>query len=152
MTQVDREYNFAEVEASWATPIGTYNLKEGVSQDGALSEAKNSDAWALRADGQGNGLYTRLQDFTGLLTVTCEQESALNQKLQTAHNTDLLSGGVVGPILVTNKSNGDVDVYRNARIMGQPNRALSVSPTAVAWTFGYTRRDTKPGSPNQNAI
>jgi hypothetical protein len=148
----DRQYGFDEVEASWTTPSGSLDLKEGITQDGGLEESQAAQAWSLRADGQGNGLYTKLLDDTGTLTVTVEQESGLNQKLLVRYNMDRTLGNQVGPIVVTDNSNGDVYVYTNARIMGRPNVVRGVSATTAQWVFGYTKCTPQPGDPTTNVI
>jgi hypothetical protein len=149
---IDRQYGFQQVEASWTTPAGSVDLKEGCTQDGALEEAQAAQTWSLRSDGQGGGLYTRLVDGTGTLTLTAEQESGINQRLHVIHNLDKAFGNAVGPIVVTDASSGDVAVYHNARIMARPNLGRGVSAGTVQWVFGYTRCDFQPGDPNKNTL
>lgn len=149
---IDRQYGFHQVEASWTTPAGSLDLKEGCTQDGAMEESQAAQAWSLRADGQGGGLYTKLADKTGTFTLTVEQESGINQKLHARYLLDEQLGNAVGPIVLTDNSSGDVFVYQNARILSRPNVMRGVTAGTVQWIFGYTGVQIIPGDPNQNVI
>ena len=152
MSNIDRQRDHKKIQISWTTPLGSIDLKDGAIPDSFFSEAQNQAQWAIRPDANGNGLYTKLHDQTGQVTLSLEEESGLNQKLLSWWLTDQTLQNVVGPIVLSDGNNGDVYVFRNARIIQRFPVAAGQAPSQRDWLMGYAGIQVIPGDSTQNVI
>lgn len=147
-----RNYAIEKVEIAWAPPGLSIDLKEGIAEGTSIQEAKAAPRYSTKLSGTGSVVRVRNPSRNGELTITVDQESATHQRLWERMLADDLAGNVIGPIVMSDLSSGEVFNYVNSYIMNEPDESRGVESATFPWVFGYERKVKIPGGGDENVI
>lgn len=147
-----RNYAIEKVEIAWALPGLAIDLKEGIAAGTSVQEAKANPRYTAKPTGTGSVVRVRNPSRAGELTITVDQESKTHQQLTERMIADDLAGNVVGPIVMSDLSSGEVFNYRNAYIANEPDESRGTESATFPWVFGYEEKIKIPGGGDENVV
>ena len=100
-----------------------------------ISVEKNEDAFTLQVGSDGEGCRTRTNNFSGRITFTLQQSSALNDALSALHNIDTRSpsGDGVLPSFIKDNSGRTLVAAENSWIVRQPTTEFANEAGTREW-------------------
>lgn len=143
-----RQYSIDRVEVNW---FGL-DFKEGLAQGTSITEARTSPSWSNKATGMGRVVRVYNPDRSGTVSIVVDQESALHQNLGILAAADRLSRNVVGPLVVTDTSSGQVFYYNNAYISTEPDETRGTESATFTWVFNFETVQHVSTNTSQNVI
>lgn len=143
-----REYAVDNVKVSF---FGL-DLSPGLAEGTSIQEGPVPQAFRIKPNGMGGIVYTAHPDRSGTMSVQIVSSSKVHSQLLALYNADLLLKSVVGVLLITDKTNGEVAVYSKSRILGRPSLQKGTQLTIYSWIFGFERSLVQSFDPNRNVV
>jgi hypothetical protein len=148
-----RQYGPDLIEITWAVVnVVPVNLKEGLAAGPFIQPARSTQRWTQRHDGMGGVVRFYNPNRSGALTILIDQESQTHQRLITLSNIDEVARAIVGPIVVRDGNNREVNVYTKAYIVSQPDIPKGQTAGIVPWIWNYQGQTTQPFDFDANAV
>ncbi len=130
-----RQYNPLKVKGSWATPIGVFNILQGVIQGEFLTTSRDNKFFARENDLAGNSTRVVQPNAGGQLVVNISKSDPVNKLLTDAHYQDRLNTNVAG-LLLLNDGNGTSKVRCvDAFLEDVPDFTASEARGSFAWVW-----------------
>lgn len=108
-------YDFKQV-------IATYNgfQIQGFAEGTGINAERNEDSWTMQIGADGEGTRSKSNNKGGRVTFTLMQSSASNDVLSAFAQTDELSNGGSGPLLIKDLSGRSLLVAEQAWVVKPP--------------------------------
>ena len=102
-----------------------------------ISIERNEDAFSLQIGSDGEGVRTRTNNFSGRITFTLQQSSALNDALSAIHNIDTRSpsGDGVLPSMIKDNSGRTLAAAETSWIVKHPTTEFGNEATDREWVI-----------------
>ncbi len=148
-----RNYASDEVKVAWPPTLSSItSLEKGLAQGTFIRETRAAPAVSYKPDGVGGAVTMFGANFTGKLVMTFDRESREHTILMGLANLDQATKSVVGPLFITDKNTGLVQLYNAARIEMIPNYQAGTGPSVAPWTFLYGRAIGQQFGGNNNLV
>lgn len=107
----------------------------GFAPGSFISIEKNEEAFSLQIGADSEGCRTRTNNFSGRITFTLQQSSALNDALSAIHNIDMRSpsGDGVLPSMIKDNSGRTLVEAETSWIVKHPTVEFSNEATDREW-------------------
>jgi hypothetical protein len=110
-------------------------ILDGYADGTFLSVEYNEDAYALTVGSNGEGCRSRSNNESATITFTLLQSSSVNDELSAYHNTDLLTGASIFPLLVRDINGTTVFAAETAWIRKFPTSAFDRTVGSREWVL-----------------
>lgn len=132
------QYVPIKVVASWVTPspFGVVDIRDGAIDGGEfLGIVSDVPIWARETDGHGSATRVKNENRGGRLTINLSASSPTNTILSSLVALDLVSEGIVGPIVVKDL-NGDTIVEADGCfLIDVPDLSFGSDRGSRAWVW-----------------
>ncbi len=143
-----REYAVDNVKVSFTG----LDLSPGLAEGTSIQEGPVPQAFRIKPNGVGGIVYTAHPDRSGTISIQISSSSKVHSQLLALYNADLLTKSIVGVLLITDKTNGEVAVFTKARILGRPSLQKGTQLTIYSWVFGFERSFVQSLAPDRNVV
>lgn len=143
-----RQYSIDHVEVSW---FGL-DLKDGIAAGTSITEARNATSWSNKPTGQGKVVRVYNPDMSGTVSIVVDQESRTHQDLRTLAISDRAARNIVGPLVVTDTTTGEVFYYKNSYIASEPDESRGTESATFTWVFNFEKVTHVPVLTDNNVV
>jgi hypothetical protein len=144
-----RQYASDEVKVAW---FGLVRLEDGLARGTYIRESRANPQWQYKADGMGDAIPMYFPNTNGFITLSFDRESRQHIQLTSLANADRATRSIVGPLYVTDKTSGLVQLYNKARLAGRPNYLTGTGPSVVPWVFLYAQSEGQTFGTDNNMV
>lgn len=145
-----RQYSPDTVNIAW---LGIPDWEEGLATGVNIRETRTVPRnFRYKADGYGGAVALYDPNLTGALVITFDRESAQHAILVTLANADLASHSIVSPMLITDRSTRNVQLYNATKLAGQTAYVSGSSSSVVPWVFIFAQAVSQIFGVNHNLV
>jgi hypothetical protein len=130
-----RQYNPLQVVGSWTTPIGVFDILQGVINGEFLTSSRDNKFFTRENDLAGNATRIVQPNQGGQLTVNISASDPVNAQLSGAHAADRLATNVIGLLLLKDLNGLTVVKNADAFLEDFPDPRFGNARGSWAWTW-----------------